>query len=118
MGGIGLSSTNPHTHTHTPVRTYTYAITHTYICIPCTTIIHLHRIQNTHICSTSTIQIHTICTQFSHNPHTHKHRTTICSTYKRTQKQNTDTETNIPNTENNAQPQHRTTHLYTLYSHI
>ena len=49
-----------YTHTHTHIHTHI----HTYICIPCTTIMHLHRIQNTHICST----------QYAHNPHTHRNR--------------------------------------------
>ena len=44
-------------------------------------------------------------------------RTTICSTYKRTQKQNTDTETNIPNTQNNAQPQHTEQNTYDLHKY-
>ena len=84
MGGIGLwlntTSTEHLTHIRTHIRTY----------------IHTHTPAHIYICTCITIQHNNIRTQFAHNLHTHKHRTTICSTQNRTR-----------HTENNAQPQHR-----------
>ena len=98
MGGIGLSSTDLNRTPNTPVRTYIR--NHTYIYLHTMhNNMHLHRIQNTHICSTSTIQIHTICTQNAHTQthiytckHIHMHREQKY-TYMQHTEQNIDTST-------------------------
>ena len=114
MGGIGLGCTQS-SHIRTHMYAHTYAITHTYICIPCTTIMHLHRIQNTHICSITmqhitqdkTKHIYT-CTQYAHtqnterryNNTTHKY---ICSTRQTQNNAQNNAQNRIQNTAHSTQ---------------
>ena len=111
MGGIGLSSTDLNRTPNTPVRTYIR--NHTYIYLHTMhNNMHLHRIQNTHICSTSTIQIHTICTQ---NAHTQTH----IYTCKHISVQKTKIHIySTPGTaQNRTQAQHRTKKIHIYAAH-
>ena len=63
------------------------------------------------------IEQHTERTQLAHNMHTHRTQNTDTTIMQHTEdntEQNKDTETNNP-AQDNAQPQHKTTHSY---SHI
>ena len=109
MGGIGLSSTDPnrtpHAHTHTEHR---YQDTHirTYTCKH----IYAHRHKQNNM-------QHTICTQFAHNPHTHKTQTNIytCKEYRYTHRNRTHNTEYTEQTEN----KHTSTHLYAqLFTYI
>ena len=101
-----MSSTEPqpnttHTYAHrTQITRYTHTIIHLH------TYIYAHRHKQNNIRTQSAHNLHTIFTQSAHTQKQKQTNKDICSTYKRTQKQNTQYRIHRTNREQ-TQPQHR-----------